>query len=163
MKLLKAVKTLLFIVLLSGTTVFAQQMQMPQIQPADSVSDAELGQFVDVAMNLQGISMEADQLVIARLEEEGMSTQRFQQIMMAQQDPNQNANVTTEEEEALANMQSFLQEVSMGVQQKQMTAIQNSELSQQRFQSIAAGIQTNKDLAMRFQALTAEMEQAADQ
>ena len=159
----KAAKALLLVTFLGGSTLFAQQMQMPQVKPAENVTDTELQNFVDVAMNLQVIGMEADKKVLARLEEEGMSTQRFQQIMMAQQNPNQNANVTTEEEETLANMQPFLQEVSMTVQQQQMAVIQNSEISQQRFQSIAAGIQTNQELADRFQKLAAEKEGAVDQ
>lgn len=158
MKFSKAVKALLFTLLLSTTAISAQQMQMPQVQPADSVSDAELKKFVDVAMDLQGIRVEADSLVGDRLEEEGMTQQRFRQIMMAQQNPNQSVELTTEEEETVASMQSFLQEVSMTAQQQQMKAIQQSELSQQRFQSIAAALQQDRDLAMRFQQMAAQME-----
>ncbi len=154
----KAVKSLLFIFFISAGTLSAQQMQMPQIQPADSVSDSELEQFVDVAIDLQDIRFEADSIIIGRLEEEGMSTERFQQIMMAQQNPTQSVELTTDEEETVANMQTFLQEVSMKAQQQQIQTLQNSELSPQRFQSIAAALQQDQDLAVRFQQMATEME-----
>lgn len=163
MKFSKRVKALFVFILFGGTTLFAQQMQMPQVQPVENVTDAELQKFVDIAMSLQAIGMEADQKVVARLEEEGMTTQRFQQIMMAQQNPTQDASMTTEEQTTITNMQPFLQEVSMSMQQQQLVVIQDSEISQQSFQSIAAGIQTNQELAERFQELTAEIEGAEDQ
>ena len=158
MKFSKAIKALIITLFISAASLSAQQMQMPQIQPADSVSDAELAQFVNVAIDLQGIRFEADSMIVGRLEEEGMSTERFQQIMMAQQNPAQSVELTTDEEQTVANMQSFLQEVSMKAQQQQMQAVQNSELTPQRFQSIAAALQQDQDLAVRFQEMAAEME-----
>lgn len=134
-------------------------MQMPQIAPADSVSDAELEQFVLIAQELQGIRMELDSLVVGKLEEKGMSTARFQEIMQSQQNPQTtDVELTTKEEETVANMQSFLQQASMKAQQQQMQSIQNSELSAQRFQSIAQAMQSDKELAMRMQTMAMEME-----
>ncbi len=134
-------------------------MQMPQIAPADSVSDAELEQFVLIAQELQGIRMELDSMVVAKLDEEGMSTARFQKIMQNQQNPqSEDLELTTKEEKTVANMQSFLQQASMKAQQQQMQSIQNSELSAQRFQSIAQAMQSDKELAMRMQTMALEME-----
>jgi hypothetical protein len=156
----KAAKALLLTLFLSTTVTLAQQqMQMPQVQPADSVSDQELEMFVDVAMDIQGIKVEADSMIMDKLDEEGMSQQRFRQIMMSQQNPNApQVDLTTEEQETLKVMQSFLQDVSMKAQQQQLAAIQESEMSQQRFQSIAMALQQDKDLAMRFQEMAQEME-----
>lgn len=140
-------------------TVNAQQMGMPQVTPAENVSHQELEQFVDVAMNLQGIRAELDSLMITKLDDEGMSAQRFRQIMMSSQDPNaQQIELTTEEEETVGRMQTFLQQVSMQAQEKQLQAIQNSPMDQMRFQRIAKALQTDKDLAMRFQAVADSVE-----
>jgi hypothetical protein len=133
-------------------------MQMPQVAPADSVTDAEIEQFVSIAQEIQGIRMEMDSLVIAKLDEEGMSTERFQVIMQSMQNPQGNdVTLSTEEEETVAKMQVFLQEISMKAQKDQLASIQESEMSQQRFQSIAQAMQTDKDLAMRFQEIAANM------
>lgn len=159
MKIIRSFQALTLALIIGTTSAWAQQMQMPQVQPAQSVSDAELTKFVDVAMDIQGIRFEADSLLMGRLEEEGMTTQRFQQIMMAQQNPNApEVTLTTEEEETVANMRGFLQELSMNAQEQQLKAIQASDLNQQRFQSIAMALQQDKELAMRFQELIDEME-----
>lgn len=134
-------------------------MPMQQIAPADSVSDSELEQFVIIAQELQGIRMELDSMVVAKLEEEGMSTARFQEIMQSKQNPEgEEIELTTKEEETVANMQSFLQQASMSAQKQQMQSIQESDMSAQRFQSIAQAMQSDKDLAMRMQTMAMEME-----
>lgn len=159
MKISKIVKAVVLTLVIGSTAITAQNMQAPQIAPADSVSDAELEQFVLIAQELQGIRMELDSVVIAKLDEEGMSTERFQEIMQNQQNPQaEELALTSKEEETVANMQTFLQQVSMKAQQKQMESIQNSELTAQRFQSIAQAMQSDKDLAMRMQSMAMEME-----
>lgn len=159
MNILKRVKALILSLIICSTAVAAQNMPMPQIAPADSVSDSELEQFVIIAQELQGIRMELDSLVVAKLEEEGMSTARFQEIMQSKQNPEgEEIELTTKEEETVANMQSFLQQASMSAQKQQMQSIQDSEMSAQRFQSIAQAMQSDKDLAMRMQTIAMEME-----
>lgn len=159
MNILKRVKALILSLIICSTAVAAQNMPMPQIAPADSVSDSELEQFVIIAQELQGIRMELDSMVVAKLEEEGMSTARFQEIMQSKQNPEgEEINLTTKEEETVANMQSFLQQASMSAQKQQMQSIQDSDMSAQRFQSIAQAMQSDKDLAMRMQTMAMEME-----
>ena len=159
MNILKRVKALILSLIICSTAVAAQNMPMPQITPADSVSDSELEQFVIIAQELQGIRMELDSLVVAKLEEEGMSTARFQEIMRSKQNPEgEEIELTTKEEETVANMQSFLQQASMSAQKQQMQSIQESDMSAQRFQSIAQAMQSDKELAMRMQTIAMEME-----
>lgn len=159
MNIITSVKALVITIIISTSGIVAQQMQMPQIAAADSVNDAELEQFVLVAKDIQEIRIEMDNLVIARLEKEGMTTERFQEIMMSQQNPQaQSITLTTKEEQIIGNMQSFLQEISMKAQEQQLASIQESEMTQQRFQSIAQTLQTDNDLAMRFQEMLSEME-----
>lgn len=159
MNILKRVKALILSLIICSTAVAAQNMPMPQITPADSVSDSELEQFVIIAQELQGIRMELDSMVVAKLEEEGMSTARFQEIMQSKQNPEgEEIELTTKEEETVANMQSFLQQASMSAQKQQMQSIQDSEMSAQRFQSIAQAMQSDKELAMRMQTMAMEME-----
>jgi len=159
MKISKIVKAVVLTLIIGSTVITAQNMPMPQTAPADSVTDVELEQFVLIAQELQGIRMELDSVVIAKLDEEGMTTERFQEIMQSQQNPQKSEiKLTTEEEKTVANMQTFLQQVSMKAQQQQMESIQNSDMSAQRFQSIAQAIQTDRELAMRMQALATEMD-----
>lgn len=152
--LIKSTHLIIALVLLSMGALQAQQMQMPQIAPAKNVTDTELEQFVEVAKEFQEISIATDNMLIAKLEEVGMSGQRFQEIMMARQNPTApQVELTPLEETTIENMQSFLQELSATMQQQQIEAVGNSELSEQRFQGIAIALQQNQELAERFQAL----------
>lgn len=152
--LIKSAHLIIALVLLSMGALQAQQMQMPQIAPAKNVTDTELEQFVEVAKEFQEISIATDNMLIAKLEEVGMSGQRFQEIMMARQNPTApQVELTPLEETTIENMQSFLQELSATMQQQQIEAVGNSELSEQRFQGIAMALQQNQELAERFQAL----------
>lgn len=152
--LIKSTHLIIALVLLSMGALQAQQMQMPQIAPAKNVTDTELEQFVEVAKEFQEISIATDNMLIAKLEEVGMSGQRFQEIMMARQNPTApQVELTPLEETTIENMQSFLQELSATMQQQQIEAVGNSELSEQRFQGIAMALQQNQELAARFQAL----------
>lgn len=152
--LIKSTHLIIALLLLSMGALQAQQMQMPQIAPAKNVTDTELEQFVEVAKEFQEISIATDNMLIAKLEEVGMSGQRFQEIMMARQNPTApQVELTPLEETTIENMQSFLQELSATMQQQQIEAVGNSELSEQRFQGIAMALQQNQELAERFQAL----------
>jgi rubrerythrin len=151
---IKSTQLIIAMLMLSTAAVQAQQMQMPQIAPAKDVTDAELEQFVEVAKEFQEISVATDRMLIAKLEELGMSGQRFQEIMMARQNPTApQVELTPLEETTMKNMQSFLQELSASMQQQQIEAVGNSELSEQRFQGIAMALQTDEELAERFQEL----------
>lgn len=135
-----------------------QPMQMPQVQPAKDVSEAELEQFAETATEINGIRMEMDSLVTDKLDDEGISSDRFREIMMSRQNPNApQPELSTEEEEIVGRLQTFLQQLNTQVQQQQMTAIQNSDLSAQRFQSIAMALRTDQELAARFQEKIDEM------
>jgi len=159
MKISKIVKAIVLTLIIGSTAITAQNMQMPQTAPADSVSDSELEQFVLIAQEIQGIRMEIDSLLIAKLDDEGMSTDRFQEIMQSKQNPQTSEiTLTTKEEETVANMQSFIQQVSVKAQKEQLASIQNSEMSAQRFQSIAQALQTDRELAMRMQEMATEID-----
>lgn len=159
MKISKIVKAVVLTLIIGSTAITAQNMQMPQIAPADSVTDSEIEQFLTIAQDIQEIRMEMDSVIIAKLGEEGMSTERFQEVMQSQQNPQAGeVTLTSREEETMATMQTFLQQVSVKAQKQQMESVQNSEMSTQRFQSIAQAMQTDKELAMRLQAMASEME-----
>jgi hypothetical protein len=159
MKISNFFKMAILTLIIGSTAVAAQNMPMPQAAPADSVTDAEIEEFVMIAQEIQKVRMEMDSLVVAKLDEEGMTTARFQEIMQNAQNPQgQDLELTTKEEATVANMKIFLQEISMKAQKDQMASIQSSDMSQQRFQSIAQALQTDKDLVMRFQEIASEIE-----
>lgn len=158
----KTVPFVLGMILMTGTA-FAQGQQMQQMQnnAADSISDAELENFVEVAQQLQVIGQDVQSKAQNLLKDEGMEFQRFQQIMMSKQNPQmaKNVEVTDEEEATINKVQPELQKIQQQAQQRQMSTIQESELSLQRFQQIAQAVQSNPKVMQRFQKMSASSEE----
>lgn len=148
-------------VIFSTSAIFAQQQQMPpQPEPLspDEVTDAQLEMIVSISKSIEDVQQEADAEMREVIAEEDMEYSRFQQIMMAQQNPQMagQLNLTEEEKQTIQAVQPKLQEITMGIQQAYMSAIQEEGLTPQKFQQIAQAIQTHPEVAERFEALRTE-------
>ncbi len=148
-------------VILSTGTIFAQQQQMPpQPQPLspDEVTDAQLEMVLNVSQSVQGMQQEADTKMREVIAEQDMEYSRFQQIMMAQQNPQMagQLNLTEEEKTTIQEVQPELQKITQEIQQGYMTAIQDEGLTPQKFQQIAQAIQAHPEVAERFEAIKSE-------
>lgn len=144
----------------STATVFAQQQQQqmpPQPEPLspEEVTDEHLEKVSNVTQAGQGIQEEAEEKMKSVVEEVGMEYERFQQIMMAQQNPQlaDQIEVSGEEEQSLQQIQPELMQINQEAQQKYMTKIEEEGLSIQEFQQIAQAIQTHPEVAERFEEI----------
>lgn len=145
----------------STATVFAQQQQQQQMPPQpeplspEEVTDEHLEKVSNVTQAGQGIQEEADEKMKGVVEEVGMEYERFQQIMMAQQNPQlaDQIDVSGEEEEALQQIQPELMQINQEAQEKYVTKIEDEGLSVQEFQQIAQAIQTHPEVAERFEEI----------
>ena len=155
----KTVPFVLGMILMAGSA-FAQGQQMQQMQnaQADSVSDEELKKFVDTAQELRSIQQDIQSEVQSMVQEEDMTFQRFQQIMMSKQNPQmaQKIEVTDEEEATINEMQPKLAKIQQQANQQQMSAIQDNGLTPQRFQQIAQAVQSDPQMIQRFQQMSAD-------
>jgi hypothetical protein len=147
----------------STATIFAQQQQMPpQPEPLspEEVTDEHLEKISNITQAGQGIQEEADSKMKNVVEDVGMEYQRFQQIMMAQQNP-QLANqlqLSSEEEKTLQQIQPELMKINQEAQQKYMTNIEEEGLSILEFQQIAQAIQAHPEVAERFEEINSPEE-----
>lgn len=159
--LMRSTFLVLFGVIFSTAAVFAQQQQMPpQPEPLspEEVTDEHLEKISNVTKAGQGIQEEADTKMRNVVEEVGMEYQRFQQIMMAQQNP-QLANqleLSSEEEQTLQEIQPELMQINQEAQQKYMSKIEEEGLSILEFQQIAQAIQAHPEVAERFEEINSE-------
>lgn len=151
----------------STATVFAQQQQMPpQPEPLspEEVTDEQLKMVASVSQAAQGIQQEADQKMKGIVEDEGMEYTRFQQIMMAQQNPQMagQLDLTEEEQQTLQKLQPELQKVNNQARDQYMSAIEEQGLTPQKFQQIALSIQTHDEVAQRFQEIQNDTTETGD-
>jgi hypothetical protein len=156
----------LVITLAVSTGMFAQGMngmmqQQPQNIPA--FEDAELEEFVSVAVELEKINAESQTKIQKMIEDEGMTTQEFSQIYQVKANPQADqAKLDEFSEEKIATVDELLpklNEVQQASQQKTMAKVQESDLSIQRFTQINQKLQGDQELQQRFQQLMMAQQQ----
>src|SRR5690625_347821 len=76
----------LFMTLLTAQVPTIKQ-QMPDLPTSADVSDEELSQLASTIEQLEHIQLEAESKIAETLESEGITIERFQQMMMAMQNP----------------------------------------------------------------------------
>ncbi len=154
-------------VLIGSNPLLAQQQQMPpkpKALSADEISKEDLQMVVHVSDAAQNIQMKTDEKVKDLLKEEEMEYTRFQQIMMAQQNPQtaNDAGMTEDEKATLQKVQPKLMQISQESRQQYMSAIEEEGLTIPKFQQLAQAIQTNPEVAKRFEKVKTEMDEAKD-
>lgn len=155
----KLVLTLICSFLVAGS-LFAQGQQQPQMPPqqqniptSSDVSDEELTKLGEAAEALEPIQMETQEKVQKAVEEEDLSFERFQQMMMAMQNPqmSQQVNITDEEKAKIQTLQPTLMQIQTEARQQMSEKVQEHGLTMQRYQQIIMGAQQDQELMARVQ------------
>lgn len=136
-------------------SLFAQVQQQPPQQPdlptSSDVSDEELTNLGNAAEALEPIQMETQEKVQAAVEEEDLSFERFQQMMMAMQNPQMadQADITDEEKSKIQTLQPTLMQIQTEARQQMNEKIEEHGLTMQRYQQIIMGAQQDPELMAR--------------
>jgi hypothetical protein len=153
----KLVLTLICTFLVAGS-LFAQGQQQPQMPPqqqdlptSQDISDEEISQLGDAYEAIEPIQMETRDKIQEAVEEEDISFERFQQMMMAMQNPQMadQVDITDEEKSKIQTLQPTLMQIQNEARQQMSTKIQESGLTMQRYQQILMGAQQDPDLMAR--------------
>jgi hypothetical protein len=75
-----------------------QQIEDPAITMREDFSDDELKSFVKANEKVMAIQMETEQKMIAAIEDEGLTVDRFNEILEQQRDPSRGGNETSANE-----------------------------------------------------------------
>lgn len=133
----------------------AGQQQMPgQMQQTQDleVSDSEIEKFVKAAQEVQTINMQMQKDMGKAIQDEGMKTQRFNEIHKSQQSPQGGqTNASDQEMQKYRNILETLKKKQSGIQQDMRKAIKSAGLSLQRYQQIARSAQKDSALMKRLQ------------
>lgn len=139
---------------LGVTGIFAQQPQQPN-QPAE-VSDAELKQFASAYDRVQSIDQQLQHKMVSAIQKEGLEIQKFNEILNAQQDPNQEADATEEELEKFAVVHKAIEQIQSQGQQDIQKVIIDNNLTLNRYQEIMMAVQSDPALQQKLQELIEE-------
>ena len=146
--MLKSVKLNLFLFLATlGTISMSAQTE------AKKVTDQELNKFANAYQAVQGENQKAHQEMVAMIEESGLDVEKFQKIQKAQMDPNTEVEATEKELTAHKQVMAEIQAMQPKLQSEMEGLIKKQGLTMQRYQEVAAAIQTNQELQQQLQAI----------
>ena len=157
-KLIQGLFTFFLIPLLS-TGLFAQMpMQAPATAPAD-YSDAELLQFAKSVQRVMNIQQESQGQMMVSIEENGITVDRFNEMLMQGQQQGQDSIDATEEELlAFNNAMNQVQQLQQQMQMDMMQAITDEGLDVQKYQGIMQAYEQNPEVKGKIDAYFDELE-----
>lgn len=120
------------------------------------VSDTDLAQFADAYINLQVKNQEIEQDVMAVIEKEGLDIEKFNQIQEASMNPEQKNDATPDEMKKHAKVMTKIQEMQPEMEKKAISGIEETGLSLEKYQTLAAAIQQDQGLQQRLQTILME-------
>ncbi|MGM0478758.1 MAG: DUF4168 domain-containing protein [Bacteroidota bacterium] len=129
-----------------------RQVVQPQQESQESteVTDAELKEFASVYQKVQKQNQKAQKKMKSKIQEEGLTVERYQKISKAQNNPNAETEVSEEEKAKLKSLNDKFEKMQMEMEEKAGKMIEESDLSMKRYQEIYQKVQQDKALQERF-------------
>ncbi len=164
MRILKSLVIATIAILLSTTGLYAQMQQqtpeMPDLPTSSEVSDDEITKLVGTIHDLEPIQIEAQEKIQEALDSENLTIERFQQMMMAMQNPQMadEVDITEEEMAKLQTIQPALVEIQGTADREMSEKIEENGFTMERYRSIVMGAQQDPELMARIEALLEEEE-----
>lgn len=174
MKSIKIFTVGIIALLLSASSIVAQQQQPPQQQPPqqqppqqpqqpqqpqapspDEISDDELSTFLEASDAIRPIQEEAQAEIQEAIEDEGIEVERFQQLMMAMQNPQMadQVDISSDEEASIRELQPKLMDIEVSASEEIQGEIANQGLEVERYQAIFMSLQQHPELMERLEEM----------
>lgn len=134
----------------------AQSLPQGQ-QPTEmntSFSDEDLAKFSKAAAKVNEIQQSAEKQMIDAIEKQGLDLDTFNEIAMAQQNPNAETGAIDE-----GDMKKFqavsgdLQQIQMDMQPKMVEAIESTGIELNKYQEMVTAYQQSPELQQRVQEM----------
>lgn len=138
-----------------------QQPQMPDVPTSADVSDEEIDRLVTSIFELEPIQIKLQEEIEKAVEEEDFSFERFQQLMMAMQNPQMadQVDISDDEMQKIQELQPKLMEIQGEAEQEMIAVIEDNGLTAERYQGILMGAQQDPELLTRVESLIEEREE----
>lgn len=165
MRLLKSLVIATVAMLICTTGLIAQIQQQaperPDLPTSSEVSDDEITKLVSTINDLEPIQIHAQEQILEALDSENITVERFQQMMMAMQNPQlaEEINITEEEMSKLQTIQPALIEIQGEADREMVEKIEENGFTMERYRNIVMGAQQDSELMARIEALLEDEEE----
>ena len=140
---MKKLFALVFAIALSSTSVFAQEQK---------ISVKKFDMFVEVFQTIQQENNKAQMEMAGIIEGEGLTTERFNEIYQAEQNPQQESDASAEEKKQHAAAMTKLEAKNKELQGMMEAKIKEKGLTMEDYQQIYQKVQTDPEMQQKLMA-----------
>ena len=138
-----------------SSSLFAQGQQPMKTD----FSDEELALFIDVNKEVVKVQQAAEQEMMQAIQEtDGMTVERFNEIAMAQQNPNENVSMSDDEKMAFQNAAQGVMEVQRETQAKIAAAVEEEGMAFNDYRQIMMAYQQSPELQEKIRGMVQEQQ-----
>ena len=136
----------------------AAQEAIPEPSTAirEDFSDDELKSFVKANEKVMAIQMEAEQNMIKAIEEQGLTVDRFHQILEEQRDPQRGTETSNEELKSFNSAAKVILEENAKVEEQMTNSIEAEGIDIETYKQIMLAYQQNPAIQSRVNGMVRE-------
>lgn len=144
--------------LAAGANAVAQEpAEQPSLQARDDFSDNELKSFVKASKKITSIQMETEQKMVEAIENEGLTVDRFHQILDQQRNPDTSATETSQNElKSFNNAAQAIILENKKVEEKMAASIEEEGIDVETYNQIMVAYQQNTGIQRRVDQMIKE-------
>jgi len=148
----------LLLILTLSTPALAQpsapvaQSQVKQVSEGE-INSQEIEKFAKAIQEMRAIQIESRDKVNEALQNEGLSKERFREILKAQRNPQEDINLSQQEQEQFETVSEKLAQIQRETQSNMKEAVESKGLEVARFQQILAAVREQPTLRQEVQQI----------
>lgn len=133
------------------TAAWAQEpaQQQPSVEMREDFSDNELKSFVKANEKVTVIQAEAEQKMIKAIEGEGLTVERFNQILEQQKDPSRASETSVEELQSFNNAAQVILEENTRIEKQMTSTIEEEGIDIETYKQILVAYQQSPEVQSR--------------
>jgi hypothetical protein len=143
MKLIRKIGLSLVVALISFASMNAQEAK---------VTDAQIDKFAELYQTITAENMKAQQNMMAIIEDEGLTMERFNEIHTASLDPNAKSDASDSEKKKHKSALTKIEETNEKVQNMLEAKIKEAGMTIEEFQELGQKIQSSPELNAKLMA-----------
>lgn len=151
-----------FVCLLPASKAFAQEPETPPVPPSvqmrEDFSDDELKSFVKANEKVMAIQLDGEQKMISAIEEEGLTVNRFHEILEQQRDPQKGGETSPDELKSFNNAAQVILEENAKIEEEMTSTLEEEGIDVETYQQIMLAYQQSPAVQERVNKLVKSIE-----
>ena len=148
-----AVLMAIMLVTLSGEAWAQAPGGQPTVELRDDFSDEELKLFIKANKKVSMLQAETEQKMTKVIEDEGLTVERFNQILEQQRDPSRASETSADELQSFNNAAQVILEENTRIEKEMTSSIEEEGIDIETYKQIMVAYQQNPDVQSRVNKL----------